>query len=200
MTTTPKLIQKALEDPSLSICLRSSLRLATRTGSPDIARWCQLELGGYYASNPAMSEEVTVPEYRTVVGQHRDLYGRVLQLEPGLSFVNETRLRNGVEELEHLVRTKETVSIHDPGMCQTIRDHLNVEVFSFSFSSTHLVGVLSAIRLALSTKLSTIEAAARALPPQSGQEVLVLRPNFHGIGIDLRALWERLFGQYRDGA
>ena len=147
-----------------------------------------------------MSEDITVPEYRTVVGQHRDLYGRVLQLEPDLSFVNETRLRNGVEELEHLVHTKEMVSIHDPEMCQIIRDHMKVEVFSFSFSSTHLVGVLSAIRLALSTKLSTIEAAVAALPPQIDKEFLMLRPNFHGIGIDFRALWRRLFGQSQDGA
>ena len=51
-----------------------------------------------------MTHDVVVPEYRTVGGQWYDEFGRVfLVTDPKLGFVNETRLRPGVEELEGFV-------------------------------------------------------------------------------------------------
>ena len=189
------IIRKTLDAKNTSDALRKALRLATRTGATELSRWCQLELGGYFGSNSAMGEDIIVPPYRSVVGQHKDLYGRILPLSSELSFINETRLRNGVEELEHLLSSRDTVSLHDPHMCEIIREHLKVEVFSFTFSSTHLVGILSAIRSGLESRLASVTSldSNDTRPAEPQEEVLMLKPNFHGLGIDLRALWRRLF-------
>ncbi len=185
-------IRKAVDSSNLHDSLRLVLRWASREEHEELARWCSLELGGYFDSNPAMGEDIEVPSYRSVAGQHSDLYGRPLVLETKLSFINETRLRNGVEELAHLASKKDDVSIHDPSMCEMIREHLEVEVYTFTFSATHLVGILSAIRMELDRRLDEFAPEVLVLP--GTDDVFLLKPNFHGIGIDLRALWRRLFG------
>ena len=109
-----------LDKGRLSASLGKALRLAERAGDKELVRWCRLELGGYFASNAAMGDDTVVPEYRTVPGQHADIYGRVLALPGNLAFVNETRLRNGIEELEVLARGGNRVSIHDAHMCDLL--------------------------------------------------------------------------------
>jgi hypothetical protein len=142
-----------------------------------------------------MEKSTVVPEYRTVAGEHADLFGRTLVVPADLSFVNETRLRNGVEELESLMASRNMVMIHDPSMCELIRKHLKVEVYSFRFSAIHLRGVLSAIRTEVETKLRELKpTTVHEKSTSTGDEILQLRPNFHGIGVDLRALWRNWTG------
>jgi hypothetical protein len=141
-----------------------------------------------------MEEDSIVPEYRTVIGQHADIYGRIFLPPPDLSFVNETRLRNGVEELETLAATRDVVVIHDPDMCRLISEHLQVDVYSFRFSAVHLRGVLSIIHTELGIKLAQLTplmVPETQLPAQHTDEILQVRPNFYGVGVDLRALWRR---------
>jgi hypothetical protein len=186
-----------LDSSPLSQSLRQALSLAEDAGHADTARWCRLELGGYLASNPAMDEKTVVPEYRTVVGQHADIYGRVLLLPANLSFVGETRLRNGVEELEALAKSREVVAIHDPDMCKLIHEHLKVQVYAFRFSSVHLTGVLSSIRMELQDRLRRLDEIGEAgrAPTSSGRDdILELRPNVYSVGVNLRALWRRWKG------
>ena len=145
-----------------------------------------------------MTDEIVVPEYRTVVGQHADIYGRVLMLPANLSFMNETRLRNGVEEMEALATSRDVVTIHDPHMCELIDQHLKVHVDVFRFSSVHLTGVLSAIRTELEDRLQALGPKIRhgdSVAADPGDEILELRPNLYGIGINLRALWRRWKGR-----
>jgi hypothetical protein len=118
-------------------------------------------------------------------------------LPSDLSFVNETRLRNGVEELEALERNRHTVVIHDSHTCDLIKKHLDVEVYSFRFSSVLLRGILSAIRIKLADKLQNIgpdEATKSTTLQAKNEDILELRPNIYGIGINLRALWKKLIG------
>ena len=188
---------KSLEVSPLSTGLRKALRLAEDLGAYELGRWCRLELGGYLASNPAMGKETIVPEYRTVTGQHADIYGRVLMLPTDLAFMNSTRLRNGVEELETLAGNRDVVSMHDPNMCDLIQEHLEVQVYAFRFSSVHLAGVFSGIRTVLEDKLRSLQIKSgwgysHGAPEQD--EILELRPNLYGIGVNLRALWLRLRG------
>ena len=61
--TTKKLLQQ-IDSLSISAAVARGLRIAEATGALDIANWCRLELAGYWASNPAMNEQVVVPEYR----------------------------------------------------------------------------------------------------------------------------------------
>jgi len=185
--------QRVLDEPRVSAALRKALRLAQQVKVLDLERWCRLELGGYVGANPAMGEDVTVPAYRTVVGQHADVFGQVLMLEPDLEFINETRLRQGVEELEFFAERHNVVTVHDPGMCQRIREHLGVEVYAYRFTAAHVVGILSHIRTELSERLGPLEPLPTPKEPRS-EAVLMLRPNFHGIGIDLPALWRRWKG------
>lgn len=51
-----------LESLSASKALGRPMRLALKRGNEEFARWCGLELPGYSTGNPAMSEEVTVPQ------------------------------------------------------------------------------------------------------------------------------------------
>ena len=178
---------------ALSKELRDAAKYARDIGAKTFERWCLLELGGYFASNPAMDAKVTVPEYRTVVGQHVDIYGRSLVLPANLAFVGETRLRNGVEELEELAGTRDTVVIHDPRMCELIKDYLKVEVYSFRFSRVNLVGVFSAIRNRLDVELHNLKPSnPRPRTVKADDEIFELKPNVYGIGINLRALWRSL--------
>lgn len=197
MSSSAEKLLGRLDQGPLSDVLGKALRVAQVSGATEIARWCRLELGGYLASNPAMGDDIVVPEYRTVAGQHADIFGRVLVLSPELAFVGETRLRNGVEELEVLARTRDIVAIHDPHMCQLIREHLQVEVYSFRFSAVHVAGILSAIRMELSEKLLALKVIEMSREPSAvveQDEIIALRPNFYGIGVDLRALWRRWKG------
>ena len=118
------------------------------------AMWVQMTSTTGYALNfmadtivqiQQCQKETVVPEYRTVVGEHADLFGRTFIVPSDFSFVNETRIRNGIEELESLLASRNTVLIHDPSMCELIRKHLKVEVYSFRFSAIHLKGVMAAI-------------------------------------------------------
>lgn len=194
MNNSCKSILEAIEESPLSTSLGKALRLASRAGIKELDRWCRLELGGYYVSNPAMGEDIVVPEYRTVVGQHADIFGRVLVLPSDFAFVNETRLRNGVEELEALESSRDTVVTHDPHTCELIRKHIDVEVYSFRFSSVHLKGVLSAIRMELVARLqqiNTSETKEDLTLAGQDEKILMMSPNFYGVGINLRALWKR---------
>jgi len=70
-------------------------------------------------------------------------------------------------------------------------------VYSFRFSAVHLTGILSAVRTELSEKLVALDRVSNAVPTSASveaEEILELRPNLYGIGIDLRALWRRWKG------
>jgi AbiTii len=183
-----------LEIEPLSKALQRTLRLAHEHGTNELATWLQLELGGYYDSNSAMNTSITVPKYRTIVGAHFNIYGQRLQLPHDLSFVNEMRLREGVEALESLRDTRQTVVLQDPTMIGLIAQHLQVEVATFHFDSVELVQVLSQIRTELFSKAQVF---ADSLPKQMTaksadcEEIVMLKPNIHGIGVDLRALWRK---------
>jgi hypothetical protein len=108
----------------LSELLPLLLSLSQILKNRELEKWVRLELNGYYNVNPALTEDVIVPEYRTVAGEHTDEYGRPLLItDPKLSFVNEDRLRNGVSELERLSGRDEMVSIRNPVSAQLLRQY-----------------------------------------------------------------------------
>jgi hypothetical protein len=78
--------------------------------------------------------------------------------------------------------------------CPLIAQHLKVEVATFHFDSVELVQVLSQIRTELFSKAQVF---ADSLPKQKtaksadSEEIVMLKPNIHGIGVDLRALWRK---------
>ncbi len=195
--TIAKKILNEIDSKPLSYSLGKALRLSQQENSKDFERWCRLELGSYFSSNPAIDETVVVPEYRVVVGQYVDYHGRPLVLKDDLSFINETRLRNGVPELENLFDKHGTVTIQDPTMCSLIKQHLNVEVHTFKFSSSSILAILSSIKIQLSDWLMNFTDAIEEDHDPPNKDILELKPNFFGIGIDLKALWKKLKGRFR---
>jgi hypothetical protein len=140
-----KLLENAHKLP-LSATLPNVLRLAESTGEGELATWIRLELLGYSASNPVMTEQTEIPEYRTVGGSWFDAYGQCLVLEPSLGFINEIRLQPGVTELESFVGPTGTIAIQIPGRSDIIRQHLGVEVTTFRFSPKAIPQVLATSR------------------------------------------------------
>lgn len=69
----------------VSKALSQAMYIAHERQDQELARWCRLEAQGYTRDNPAMGEDITVPEYRTVVGQHADIYGRPFIVPPDCS-------------------------------------------------------------------------------------------------------------------
>lgn len=136
----------AAEHEQLSKCLSRALQLAVARKVEPLVVWLRLETLGYVAGNPAMNESVVVPVYRTVSGSWFDEYGRrFLVQDPKLSFVNDTRLREGVRALEGFVGKQGVISIRDD-TAEVIKEHLGVEVTVLQFTPHAVEQVLTKIR------------------------------------------------------
>ena len=137
-----------MTDLSVTRIIQKVLEIAKENNDNGLKKWACLELEGYYASNKYLKEDVVVPEYREVPGEYRDAYGRPLLIEdPELGFVNTTRLRNSVAELETILDTaKRNLIIRDPHAFQIIKEHLGVIVTEFIINPASIAGVLNSVR------------------------------------------------------
>jgi len=148
----------------LSSILTSVLILSKQISDKKLEKWTELEINSYFNSNKALTEEVVVPEYRTVGGQYHDIYGRPLIIkDPKLTFVNEYRLRHSVSELEKLSESNKLISFQDPSFTEIINKELKIDVNSFTFSSTSIIGVLDGIRTNLINQLMAIAPAVEKM-------------------------------------
>lgn len=103
----------------------------------------------------------------------------------------------GAAELERLERDRKTVTVHNPGHTKIIKECLDVDVYTFTFSSTGITSILAAISIELCERLQRlgpvpISESAPHGDARPGRDVIELRPNFWGIGIDVRALWRNV--------
>jgi len=140
--------------------LASLVVLAKEVQDPHLEKWARLEHEGYYKQNPAMSEDVVVPDYRTVPGQRLDDFDRLFVIDDHeLRFINEHRLREGVAELEKHSRAPSPLRFEDPFAAKLIRENLSVEVRWFRFSPSSIEAVLTAIRGRLLDQLYSLRPA-----------------------------------------
>ena len=184
-----------LDTVPLNTSLSRGLRVAQKLDDKSLEKWIRLESVGYYGSNPAMTDDVKVPEYRSVPGQRVNQYGQVMRVPEKLDFVNITRLRNPVVELEQLQGTNGWITCQDPSASEMIRQYMQVDVEFFQFTAVHLAGLLNEVKIRLSDQLVPLEAKSSAVDwavPRNEGDIVELKPNFLGLGIDLRALWRRL--------
>lgn len=200
MSTFERLLSIVEEQP-LSRSLPAALRIANAIGDQELASWIRLELMGYLLDNPTMTQHTVVPEYRSVAGQWRDDYGRPLLLEdPKLGFINETRLRLGVAELEGIASGTGMLAMRLTDLSEIIRKHLNVEVTTFEFRPSSVTQVLTNVKVRLLDQLASQREAIAVLPEartSQEPEILHLKPGIYGMSIDLKALWRRVFGSSR---
>ena len=187
-----------VEERPLSRSLPTVLSVAGSIGATELASWAKLELMGYFASNPAMRDDVVVPIYRTVVGSWYDDYGRMLVLpQADLSFMDELRLRQGVAELEGLATATGPLAVRARDHAALIGEALKVEVTTFEFEARSVAQVLTNIKVQLLDQLCAQRAAIAALPASvtmASSEIIQLKPGIYGISVELKALWRRLFG------
>ncbi len=160
------LLRQANSAP-LSHTLPTALRLARELKQTDFEKWLRLEIGGYFNSNSAMSDDVKVPEYRNVAGQHLDRYERPLVIPAKLQFVNSIPLRNGIDELEKLVSKTDMLIIQDSVSIEFFKENFSAEVYAFRFSPLEITGILSSIKLKLDDWLFEI----RSLYPELSKRV-----------------------------
>lgn len=197
--TAHEIISNA-DKSALSTSMPNVLRLAESAGDRHLAGWCCLELLGYTASNPAMTETIAVPEYRTVAGQWFDRYNRRVVFEdPKIGFINEVRIQSGIAELESFIGAAGVIAMQMPANSEIIRQHLGVEVTTFRFSSAVIPRILAAIKRQMRERLATRETvlAKKApecfLPTENGDILRIrARPGWGSSGMDLKALWRRL--------
>lgn len=153
------LLNESAHSP-LSKMLLETLRLATELGDEELKKWVELEINGYYHTNPEFNENSKVPEYRTIAGQYYDNIGLPLQIsDPDLSFLNSSVLRNGISELEQYAKKEAYLSLRDPSAIHLISQHLHISVRDFMFSPSSVENVLTGIRAQLVKKLYSIRPA-----------------------------------------
>ena len=191
-----QLMRRVESDEALSTVLSSALRLARENEAHALSSWVELELMGYKFGTPSMTGEVVVPEYRTVNGQWYDAFGRqFLVTDPNLAFVNEIRLRDGVAEIERYVTVKGELALPMPDFAEILKRELNVEVYWFRYAPAAIAPILARIRSQLVQWLISCRSQLEISPikqvASDDEDVIEIRPNFYGIGINFRALWRR---------
>ncbi|SRR6266545_4302181 len=196
-----KLLRDA-DDKPLSGVLPRVVRFGEAAQLTDLAKWAQLELGGYLAENAAMVEDIVVPEYRTVGGRWFDEWNRPLVVEDAeiAALIQQRRLREGIHQLEVIARSTGSVAVRDPDHAGLIHQHLQVDVSLFRFTPSAVDQVLANVRGQLINKLLAVRepvglaphGSASQVVEQAGDEIIELRPNFFGFGLNLRAMWRYL--------
>lgn len=188
-----------LHDVTLSKALSKALVWAEGVRDDALVEWVRLELLGYVTANPLMTDSTVVPEYRAVIGQWFDEYGRGLVLsDPKLAFINEIRLRMGVAELESYVGVNGVLALPGDRQAEVINEYLKVRVSTFRFSPSGVPTLLAGIRAQLLDRIamcraleSPVAASGSGDSIKNDEEIIELRPNVAGIGINLRALWRQ---------
>lgn len=187
---------KMTEELPLSKSLPKVLCVAQDLKDPELEKWIRLELHGYWNTNSALTEEVVVPEYRTVAGYYTDDYGRQLVIsDPKLGFINEMRLRFGVVEMEGMIGAKGPLAFRAANFAEIIRENFEIEVTTFNFSPATVPAVLEAIRTQLSdcviSRKEKLEGGNFETQKSKSEDIVQLKPNIYGIGVDLKALWRK---------
>jgi AbiTii len=93
-------ILNSIHQRDLSDTLLTVIGFAKKTKNIELERWAKLELHGWTEENGMFTTEF-IPEYRSVPILHYDQYGRHLTItQKDLNFINETRIRSGIREIE----------------------------------------------------------------------------------------------------
>jgi uncharacterized protein (TIGR02391 family) len=150
ITLIEDILQKST-DLKVSEVLPKALTLAKVLDDKDFEKWILLETSGYFDTNPALTKDVFVPDYRKVPGQYHDKYNRPLIIDDPSIFqmVNNYALRQGVAELEAISLKDGYSSFRNPFVMSTLKKMLGIEVDTFTFSCNSVKSVLTEIRAKL---------------------------------------------------
>lgn len=135
-------------EKDLSVLMTKALTISKIVKDKEFESWILLETGGYFNTNPALTAETRVPDYRRLPGQYHDKFGRPLIIEDPELFqiISNYPVREGVAELEGFAKKDGFLTFRNPKSTQFLKDKLNVEVDTFTFSAHSTNSVLSEIR------------------------------------------------------
>jgi hypothetical protein len=110
-------------------------------------------------------------------------------------FINEMRLRFGVIEMEGMIGAKGPLAFRAANFAEIIRRNLKIEVTTFNFSPAAVPVVLEAIRTQLFDQVilrkEKLKGRKFETRKSKSDDIIQLKPNIYGIGIDLKALWRK---------
>mgnify|MGYP000900509064 CR=1 FL=1 len=146
-----RLIEETLNkvtDQKVSEVMPKILTLSKIFEDSTFEKWVSLETSGYFNTNPALSDDVMVPDYRKVPGQYKDRFNRPLIIEdPDIAnILNNYALREGVSELESIVQRSGLHSFSNQYAISQIKQKFDVEVNKFVFNSNSINSILSVIK------------------------------------------------------
>jgi hypothetical protein len=142
-------VEEALDNEPLSDALYKMERLARDKGCVGLARWCFLELNGYFGSSK--DEKEANHEYRTVAVQWLDIFHRPATVDPKLSFVQSMPLREGVSEIEGFA--DHGMLINYPDLVETLQPYATVPIAGVHTPPEQLKALLKRIRLVARSRL-----------------------------------------------
>lgn len=190
-------LMRMIDEAPLSKTLAKVLRITQELRDLEFEKWVRLELHGYWDTNSALTEDTVVPKYRTVPGYYTDDFGRrFMPTDPELSYINEIRLRFGIIELEGLTGAKGPLAFRPLDFTVLIYKHLGVEVTTFNFYPNAIPPILAVVRTQLSDHLAShkdkFDSKMKDTKAPEVEDVIELKPNFYGIGLNLRALFRKM--------
>ena len=156
------LINEILETASkkeLSSLMTDALTVSKLIKDKEFEKWILLETGGYFNTNPALTNEIRVPEYRRLPGQYHDKFGRPLIInDPELfQLISNYPVLEGIAELEGFAKKDGFLTFRNPKSTQFLKEKLNVDVDTFTFSAPSTNAVLSEIKNKLISTLIDIQ-------------------------------------------
>ena len=149
-----ELLDRASQD-KLSEVVAKAYLLAKTTDDQSFEKWILLETSGYFETNPALTAEVLVPNYRKVPGQYHDKMNMPLIIDDPDIFnvVNNYHLREGIAELESISIKDGLMTFRNPSIMDQLKKTFGVEVDQFIFKRISVLPILHEIRNQLIAKL-----------------------------------------------
>lgn len=140
-------ILEKVSELELSAVLPKVLTVAKQIDDKEFVKWILLETSGYFNTNPAMTDDVTVPKYRNVPLQSYDKYGKLFNIDnPSFLHVNDYPVREGVAELEANSKKDGLLNFRNAMMIEMLKTSLGIEVVNFAYRTNSIKSVISEIR------------------------------------------------------
>ena len=149
-----KILEEAPSSP-VSTLLNKMTILARDLQDTGLEKWCFLELRGYFDDNPVITPDVRNPEYRRVVGDIRDSFGRSVPVSDAA--LRSYYLRSPAAELEAL-STQDGLTLRDPEHMELLRERLGIPADRYFVPRSSVVSVLDGVRAEAIQRLLAVQA------------------------------------------
>lgn len=183
-------------DSKTSLILTRLRAVACTLNRMDVAKWCDLELHGYFHENPVKTIEDKVPDYRTIACLYKDPFGREIHLPDQVRDAGAQLavLHHPLAELEEYGGSKSPMlSMRDYSKIELFQS-IGISVADCQVSTLILRSVVELIRVRALQFVYELDAEASGSPGAEGPVETILRL-FDGIRLAARPLAKRRPGK-----